>query len=86
MLELDQPLLLEVARYLMGTAADMLTDPASNNYHALLQLGCAAEQLQDPGAVTATGFATAVGCAGWAVQQGKLAKACLPPSMQSPPK
>jgi hypothetical protein len=83
LLELDQPLLLEVARYLQGPA-DTAADPAFPNYHALLQLDCAAEQLQDPGAVTACGFAMAVGCASWAVQRGKLAAACLPPYTPPP--
>jgi hypothetical protein len=83
LLELDQPLLLEVARYLQGPA-DTAADPAFPNYHALLQLDCAAEQLQDPGAVTACGFAMAVGCASWAVQRGKLAAACLPAYTPTP--
>lgn len=82
LLELDQPLLLEVARNLthQGSSADnTLSDPAFNSYHALLQLTCAAEELQEPGAVTCSGLAVPAGCMTWAVQQGLLPAAGLPP-------
>jgi hypothetical protein len=77
-LELGQPMLLEVARYLSGPAADTATDPAFAAYHALLQFGCVAEQLQELGAVSAAGMAVPVGAMTWALQQGKLAAPGLP--------
>jgi hypothetical protein len=77
-LELGQPLLLEAARYLTGAAADTATDPAFAAYHALLQFGAAAEQLQDLVAVSAAGVAVPVGPMSWALQQGQVAAATLP--------
>lgn len=79
-LDLGLPLLLEVARYLGPPASETLADPAFGAYHALLQLDleCAQEQLQEPGAVAAAGNATAVCCMSWALQQGKVAAAALP--------
>ena len=77
-LELGQPLLLEVARYLTGPAADSAIDPAFGAHHALLQFGAAAEQLQELGAMSASGAATPLGAVSWALQQGKLAAAALP--------
>lgn len=76
-LELGRPLLLEAARYLSSPAAEALADPAFGAYHALLHLECA-EQLQEPGAVSTAGHATAVGCMSWALQQGKAAASALP--------
>eukprot|EP00775_Hariotina_reticulata_P006699 gene6699-6922_t len=79
-LELSQPLLLEVARYAGAvTPTELLSDPAFGSYHALLQLDCAAEQLQEPGSIEAAGAAVAVGCMSWAIQQGRVASAGLPP-------
>jgi hypothetical protein len=77
-LELGQPLLLEVARYLTGSAADTAVDPAFGAYHAVLQLGAAAEQLQELGAVSAAGVAVPIGSMSWALQQGRLAATSLP--------
>ena len=59
-------------------AAEALADPAFGAHHALLHLECAAGQLQEPGAVSAAGHATAVGCMSWALQQGKAAASALP--------
>lgn len=78
-LELGQPLLLEVARYLSGPAADTSCDPAFSAYHALLQLDGAAEELQEVEAVSVAGCAVPIGCMTWALQQGKVATAGLPP-------
>jgi hypothetical protein len=80
-MELGRPLTLEVARY---CAAEGLADPAFGAYHALLQLDAAPEQLQEPGAVAAAGQARALGCMSWALQQGKVAAACLPPYSTPP--
>lgn len=76
-LELGQPLLLEVARYLTGAAADTATDPAFAAHHALLHFGAAAEQLQDLGTVSAAGVAVPVGPMSWALQQGQVVAAAL---------
>lgn len=79
-LELSQPLLLEIARHVGAvTPTELLSDPAFGSYHALLQLDCAAEQLQEPGSTEAAGAAVAVGCMSWAIQQGRVASAGLPP-------
>lgn len=71
-------MLLEVARYLGAPAADTASDPAFSAYHALLQFDGASEQLQELGALTASGYAVPVGAMAWAVQQGKIAAAVLP--------
>jgi len=82
-LELGQPLLLEVARYLSGAAADTAVDQAFSSYHALLEFAAGAEQLQELGAVAAAGPAVPVYCMAWAVQQGKVPAAALP--LPTPP-
>lgn len=85
-IELDQPLLLEVARFLTPHSAAtecLLSDPAFNAYHAVLKLDCAVEQLQEPGATTCTGSAVPVSSVAYALQQGKLATSVLP--LQTPP-
>eukprot|EP00878_Enallax_costatus_P033601 GHUV01037133.1.p1 GENE.GHUV01037133.1~~GHUV01037133.1.p1 ORF type:complete len:392 (+),score=150.00 GHUV01037133.1:444-1619(+) len=82
LLEVDQPLLVEVARTVSHSASaadNTLSDPAFSAYHALLQLDSAAEQLQEPGAVACAGLALPVGCMSWAVQQGKVSAAGLRP-------
>jgi hypothetical protein len=82
-LELGQPLLLEVARYLSAPAGDTASDPAFGAYHALLQFPAAAEQLQELGALNASGSAVPVAAMAWAVQQGKSAAALPGPSAPS---
>lgn len=77
-IELGQPLLLEVARYLQPPAADTSADPAFGSYHALLALSCAVEQLSEPGGVLAAGPAVPLGCMSHMLQQGKVAAAGLP--------